>query len=419
RVGLLASLSRDASVVKLYDIQHYSVGVEEQEPAVITRTIDTDSNNNISAFSWHPTHENRIITASYSGKLIDYTVHERITLNWSVTSALVWTHGKKTLQHIDSQHPVYHYLDDIGTTIMKRALNKYGLNAENLAANGEVTNDVKLNNLWTWLDAARNFVNSGTFRLPGGATYKYQGVLSLMNSANLKSDIVNKQWIGLEGLKPVYSKVFRSDERSRALELCTWGFDNETTLNSFLAQLENSGNYTRAAAVAVFNQRIKQAIQILQRGASIKKDHALNSTAMALSGFTEERKALWRETCTNLRSQLTDPYLRAMFAFLTGDADTYDPVLGETAIAIQDRVAFACMYLSDGRVIDYLQRLNDKLTEAGNLDGIMLTGLSPEGLELLQRYVDLTGDVQTVALVTIHTLQHQVNRDPRLAHWVH
>ncbi|CAL4258099.1 unnamed protein product, partial [Meganyctiphanes norvegica] len=167
RVGLLASLSRDASVVKLYDIQHYSVGVEEQEPAVITRTIDTDSNNNISAFSWHPTHENRIITASYSGKLIDYTVHERITLNWSVTSALVWTHGKKTLQHIDSQHPVYHYLDDIGTTIMKRALNKYGLNAENLAANGEVTNDVKLNNLWTWLDAARNFVNSGTFRLPG------------------------------------------------------------------------------------------------------------------------------------------------------------------------------------------------------------------------------------------------------------
>lgn len=29
----------------------------------------------------------------------------------------------------------------------------------------------------------------------------------------------------------------------------------------------------------------------------------------------------------NLRSQLTDPYLRAMFAFLTDDADSFDPVL--------------------------------------------------------------------------------------------
>lgn len=28
-----------------------------------------------------------------------------------------------------------------------------------------------------------------------------------------------------------------------------------------------------------------------------------------------------------LRSQLTDPYLRAMFAFLTDDADSFDPVL--------------------------------------------------------------------------------------------
>ena len=44
-------------------------------------------------------------------------------------------------------------------------------------------------------------------------------------------------------------------------------------------------------------------------------------------GYTDERKGLWRETCTGLRSQLSDPYLRAMFAFLTDDADSYDPVL--------------------------------------------------------------------------------------------
>lgn len=47
-----------------------------------------------------------------------------------------------------------------------------------------------------------------------------------------------------------------------------------------------------------------------------------------------------------------------------------------------------------------------------------LTGLCSEGIDLLQRYVDLTGDVQTVALVTIHTLQHAIAKDSRLAHWV-
>lgn len=53
-----------------------------------------------------------------------------------------------------------------------------------------------------------------------------------------------------------------------------------------------------------------------------------------LTGFTEDRKALWRETCMMLRSQLTDPYLRAMFAFLTDDADSFDPVLVSNNVVV-------------------------------------------------------------------------------------
>ncbi|KAG7157420.1 GATOR complex protein MIOS-A-like [Homarus americanus] len=330
RVGLLASLCRDSSSVRIYDILHYTHGGEDQEPAVITRSINTDSSTYISAFSWHPTHENRIITASYTGKLVDYNVHERITLNWSATSALLWTNGKKTLQQIDCQHPVYSHFDDISTAIMTRAQKKYGLHVNNLATNGEVTDDMSLRNLWTWLDAARSLVIAGNFKLPGGMPYRYQGVWSLMaiKEESLSSDIINKSWVGLEGQKPHFAKVFRCEERSRALELCSWGFESETVLNSFLSQLEAAGYHTRAAAVAVFNQRLKQAILILERGASSKKLPALNSTAMALS---------------------------------------------ETEMAIEDRVAFACTYLSDIRLMEYLEKLNTQLTEEGNLDGILLT----------------------------------------------
>ena len=53
----------------------------------------------------------------------------------------------------------------------------------------------------------------------------------------------------------------------------------------------------------------------------------LNSVAMALAGYTDEKNALWQKTCNSLRPQLTHPYLRSMFAFLVGERDSYKDVL--------------------------------------------------------------------------------------------
>ena len=70
RVGLVASLCRDSPSIRLHDILHYTAGGEDQEPAVITRSITPDASTFISGFSWHPTHENRLLTASYTGALL-------------------------------------------------------------------------------------------------------------------------------------------------------------------------------------------------------------------------------------------------------------------------------------------------------------------------------------------------------------
>lgn len=48
---------------------------------------------------------------------------------------------------------------------------------------------------------------------------------------------------------------------------------------------------------------------------------------MALSGYTDEKNSLWREMCSSLRLQLNNPYLCAMFAFLTSESGSYDGVL--------------------------------------------------------------------------------------------
>lgn len=55
---------------------------------------------------------------------------------------------------------------------------------------------------------------------------------------------------------------------------------------------------------------------------------SLNAVAMALAGYSEDRNAsLWRRTCSTQRYQLSNPYLRAIFAFLACDNDYYSDVL--------------------------------------------------------------------------------------------
>lgn len=36
---------------------------------------------------------------------------------------------------------------------------------------------------------------------------------------------------------------------------------------------------------------------------------------------------MWRELCSKTREKLTDPYLRAAFAFLTSDTESHEAVL--------------------------------------------------------------------------------------------
>lgn len=41
---------------------------------------------------------------------------------------------------------------------------------------------------------------------------------------------------------------------------------------------------------------------------------------------------MWRELCSRTREKLTDPYLRAAFAFLTSETESHDAVLVNISI---------------------------------------------------------------------------------------
>jgi len=44
-------------------------------------------------------------------------------------------------------------------------------------------------------------------------------------------------------------------------------------------------------------------------------------------GYSPDKYSMWRELCSRTREKLTDPYLRAAFAFLTSETESHDAVL--------------------------------------------------------------------------------------------
>ena len=99
--------------------------------------------------------------------------------------------------------------------------------------------------------------------------------------------------------------------------------------------------------------------------------------------------------CGSQRNALNDPYLRAIFGFLTSSNDKYEVVLvlfffilfilfsliiinlifqNEMGMSVRDRIGFACKFLSDSLLSDYIDQLSRQLIKEGNLDGMLLTG---------------------------------------------
>jgi len=230
-----------------------------------------------------------------------------------------------------------------------------------------------------------------------------------------------------------------------------------------LAKLEARGKYERSAALAVWNSDIGEAVAALQRGAdhvrSQKKSkdvavlasntryaETLELVAMCewnhctvivsycdfivvlmrlqiiigIAGYNgsnnpnSQAGAVWKRACESLlkrsdmrldesaRFKNRGAYLRAVCAFLiraSGKGDLKD-TLDDECLSLSDRCAFASIFLSRHDLRAFLEAKIIACISAGNLEGIIITGLERKGISLLQSFVDKFSDVQTAALVS-------------------
>ncbi|XP_028297965.1 GATOR2 complex protein MIOS [Gouania willdenowi] len=422
RTGLLATLTRDTNIIRLYDMQHTPTPIgDETEPTIIERSVQP-CDGQIGSFAWHPSSQNRMVVVSATNRVMtDFTVFERISLAWSSTSSLMWACGRHLYDCAeDSGGGEGSAERDIATKMRQRAGSGYGhdtvqLWRNHLLAGGD---DPQLKSLWYDLSHMKLCAEDLELKIQGNKqSLVYSGIKNIVKTSSGATES-RRSWSGSEWQTDV--PRFHSDERCLALRLCGWiSRGSDIDVETFLRSLEQEGEWERAAAVALFNLDIRRAIQILNTGASTAKGELnLNVVAMALSGYSDEKVCLWREMCSSLRLQLNNSYLCIMFAFLTSEPGAYDGVLFESSVAVRDRVAFACMFLNDVQLPRYIDKLTNEMKGAGNLEGVLLTGLTNDGVDLMESYVDRTGDVQTASFCMLKGSPVDVLKDPRVQCWI-
>lgn len=122
-----------------------------------------------------------------------------------------------------------------------------------------------------------------------------------------------------------------------------------------------------------------------------------------------------REHCERLIKDMKDPYFSAILTYLAvGD---WADVLKEASIPLRERLAIALQFLEDKPLTVYLRNIVELAALKGNTDGLIVTGLTHRGMDILQNYVNNTGDIQTAAILGSYVSPHRI-RDSRVIRWL-
>lgn len=326
----------------------------------------------------------------------------------------------------DSACPIYESLlvNDICSTIRKRATKGYGVNAnvnmEILDSMNTYETQLHLKNAWKWIDISYNLISAGKMHY-ADFDFGYLGVLGIWN---MNKDFMNfNRYSGFDNItekdvtsaargiverrarecsllaKPVIGftgKNHKEVQRRLAMYVIGWDF-GVRELEDKYSNLIRDGNYERAAGWAIFHGDIDRAIRILSD--SNNENYKIMSTAIAAYTAFKDTNVnnTWKDRCRQLASDLADPYLRIIFAYIA-DGNWWD-VLDETALPLRERLGVALRFLPDSELDVYLNRLADTVIERGDIEGILLTGITMKGINLLQSFVDRTSDIQSACLI--------------------
>ncbi|KEQ64757.1 WD40 repeat-like protein [Aureobasidium melanogenum CBS 110374] len=204
----------------------------------------------------------------------------------------------------------------------------------------------------------------------------------------------------------------KPDQRQLCLALCGWNFSHEHTKER-CDYLVKKQRYYEAVATAMFRGRRSIALEILR---DLIRERTIQNIGLGALIASDSLNDEQREMCRWMEEDATDPYLRSLLTYLASN-DWLDVVHKLDAdIKLSDRVGIAIKHLSDSQISTFLSQTSTSLVNTGNVEGILLTGLSEKSMELFQSYIRRTSDLQTAVLATAFTNPLYVD-DPRWEMW--
>ncbi|KAL2316400.1 Ubiquitin-protein ligase E3 [Schizosaccharomyces pombe] len=336
----------------------------------------------------------------------------------SCSSKVFLTTRNNSINSEDSAHEVllsYNRVlgSDIQGTILDRVKKGYQFDSQK---NSELVSDLYLKDLWSWIHLSHRQSEESLFGDTGDTDFSYQGALGIWfmdTELTSMSDVfeakeskfLEKKILRLarDVIERLDLDIFTSIQTKRplrqlALLACGLGMSNDDLLLE-IGRLIRKNEHVKAAGLALFHGKIENVVRILSSGNELEKTISTAVagyiTSQGLSNFGSD--SLWKEMSRNLSTELEDPYLRAIFAYVS-NSDWRD-VLDEVSLSLKDRLGIALRFLPDDDLSNYLCDLCHTTVQSGDPEGLLLTGLTPLGMELLQNYIDHTSDVQTAALI--------------------
>lgn len=360
-----------------------------------------------------------------------------------------YNHDKESHNLLEDEHfnlfwrPERLLQKDISVIMKIRAMAGYGLDpmktVDLIDQSKSLQNNAYIRNTWRWLAIAKASVDDGTM-VSGDLDLGYEGIIGIwsglkglvnqnrylkdgsLTDVQLKKEMEkiirlrkkNKVILKNVGSMPNFPNSPKHIQRKLCMIISGWDLSQSDYEEKYKIIMDN-GHYQKAAAWAVFFGDIPKAVEIL--GSS--KSERLRLIATAIAGYMAYKDQpgnnSWREQCRKMASELDDPYLRVIFAFIA-DNDWYD-VLYEQAISLRERLGVALRFLNDTDLTTFLQKTSSSVIANGELEGLILTGITPNGIDLLQSYVNKTSDVQTAALISLFGSPRYF-KDERVDEWI-
>ena len=404
------------------------------------------SSDQVKSISWQNIDEannksNRLLVATVSG-VDDIEVVEETALAIGMGNHVIVNYGKKLFTGITNIPPGFN--DEL--FIKNRVAAGYSLDSgKNLQVladeieyykndNNKALPLYKLKELyrtWEWIERVET-LNENNINLSSC------GVLQLVQD-NIKDNAA------VSVLPKIGVEYFISNQRTLARTICGWAdcLDDETinrsnhaerlsSIEDIVEDYESSDSFERASTLALWHGNINLAVKILKRNTdtsssftedeeikkkekNLKYSHLISLVAMCIAGFFPSNdsanlptRSSWISMCTMVIDQLESyedksNYLIASCKFMLqcseSKSDNYKDILDDHLIAMEDRIAFACTYLGNERLIEWLVNVKNNCVYNGCLEGLLVTSITGEGVAILQCYIDLFNDIQTVALI--------------------